>query len=575
MQRTILASALVLFLLTLGGGTNAEAKRPNRGPALIELGRRLFMDPAVSRNGRFSCADCHQPEQGFSDNRVVSEDENGKTKRHSQTLIDLVDNVGMHWDGEFDKVRELLVARLGSAEAAVSQANQLHKRHFTAASSRGEQPNESEYKRKLRVLTPPYYGPEMNRQRAAPRAVPVALRLQNGGYYAAGFRRAFGAKDITTENVIDAVEAYVLSIRSHTSRFDRFIDGDADALSASEERGFELFRGKADCASCHSGPGVDGRVAFTDNVYRNTGVAFKNVRMDFQEGFVADGGMGLMSFVEADLGKFKTPTLRDIANRAPYMHDGSLATLEDVVRYYDKGGTANAGLHKRVRPLHLTHDEVVDLVAFLKTLTSNVRPGLGDVAGHRAKRTRVRIVDVRGTPVRGLEVTVRPFGDRLKGAAVRGAPIQLRTDSRGWISFSFPLWTHVKLDSVSFELGEDRPLPDYVALATLIASRRTEVSLRVIAPRRTTMPSKITMWAAISSRKGGRQRLATFTRIRRLGRGEALYIASRTPILVPKPRVFGRHTVSLSFQPKGGANFLRQVDFSGGATETIDLRQGR
>ena len=577
MHRTILPSALVLFALLSAGGPAAEAKKPARDSALVELGRRLFMDPAVSRNGRFSCADCHSPEHGFSDPRVLSEDENGKTQRHSQTLIDLEDNVGMHWDGEFDKVRELLVARLATAEVAVSQANELHRRHFSAAAGRGQNPNSSEYKKKLQVLTPPYYGPEMNPRQPAPRAVPVALRLQNGGYYAKGFKQAFGAREITTDQVIDAVEAYVFSIRSTPSPFDLYVKGDKSAINESAKRGLELFSGKANCASCHSG------FTFTDNIYRNTGVAFKNVRLDFKEGFTADGGLGMMSFVEEDLGKFKTPTLRDVATHPPYMHDGSLKTLEEVVRYYDRGATPNAGLHKNIKPLHLSDGEADDLVVFLKTLTGEERPALGRPAMHRPSRTHIRIVNLHGKPLRDKKITVTPFGDRLKGDT-RAARLEMRTNSGGWITFKFPLWTHVKLEMSGFEVGEDRPLPDYVRRTTIIATPRSKISMRVIAPKGTMMPAKIRARAlvrSVTTRGNGAPAIARltdvamFTRVRRISANEALYVAPVSRVLGPNSKIFGRHTVQLSFAPRRGRNFMRVLDLSGGATETIDLRPAK
>lgn len=549
----------VLFL-----GRPADARREMREPgAVLELGRRLFMDPAVSRNGKFACADCHDPEHGFSDRRAVSEDENGKTRRHSQTLIDLVDGRGFHWDGEFDNIRQLLNARLAPPRVAITQANELHRAHFDAASVRGSKPDREAFRSKLRSLTPPYYGPETRQRAVTPVATSLVHRIQADGRYDRGFKRAFGDSRVTTDRLIDALNEYVLSIRSNEAPFDRFLAGDKGAIPVAARRGWELFQGKARCAACHEGGKVKGRLRFTDHVFRNTGVTFKNVRLEFK-GFKADGGLGEMSFVAADLGKFKTPTLRDVAVRAPYMHDGSFGTLEEVVRYYNRGGTKNAHLHKEIRPLGLTDREVDDLVAFLKTLTSDERPALGRVVPHRPDVTYIRVVGMRGKPLGGLRVTVRPAGDRLQGAAREPEARELTTNEKGWIEFRFPKWTHVRLASERHEIGEDRLLPDYTRNATLIATPRHRVTLRLIAPNTVkVMPGRV---VAYDARSSGKKVVALFKRVQRIGRDEAVYLSTRDASGA------GRVPVRLDFTPRNGINAVRELDLSGGASETIDLR---
>jgi len=549
-----------LALVLLFCGLAAAAPKP----AQVELGRRLFMDPAVSRAGLFSCASCHDPEHGFSDGRVQSEDENGETRRHSQPLTDLMDGTGMHWDGEFDNVRELLVARLAPVPETLNQARKLHKRHFDMAASGGREPHGAEYRKRLASLTPPYYGPVTPRT-TTPRGVPmpVAQRLQADGRYAEGFRRAYGSRTVTLERVIDAVEAYVLSLKSGENAFDRYRKGDRAALTESQARGLELFRGRANCAACHA---VDD-ATFTDREYHNTGVEFKHVRMQFGtatgNGAVADGGRGSMSFVQEDLGLFKTPTLRDVARRPPYMHDGSLRTLRDVVRYYDRGGTPNGTIDKQIRELELTGQEVDDLVAFLHALSSDERPGIGPEAVHRPAWTRVRIQDFAGKPIEGLEVEVHPFGDRLGRARQSNEPIMLQTNAQGWIRFPFPRWTHVTLKSRNFELGEGRPLPDYVSKTTLVATPHYQVSVRIIAPHGTrVMPAKITAYRPDTKRKVV---LGMFLRKRSIASNEAIYVSARGEIRE-------RRVVMLDYQPKKGVRGFRSMDFSGGATETIDLR---
>ncbi len=138
-----------------------------------------------------------------------------------------------------------------------------------------------------------------------------------------------------------------ISILSGDSPFDRFINGDRSALSAEPQAGLQLFRGKANCVACHVGPN------FTDERLHNTGVAWR-------DGKFADAGAGQ--------GNFKTPTLREIALTAPYMHDGSIATLADAIDYYDRGGNRNPGLDPEIRPLHLSSAEKQNLIAFLRCL---------------------------------------------------------------------------------------------------------------------------------------------------------------------------------------------------------------
>ncbi|MHC4960362.1 MAG: cytochrome-c peroxidase [Planctomycetota bacterium] len=561
-------SIVGLFVLSLAVvasfAVRGEAERaPKRHGSIVELGRRLFMDPAVSRNGKFACASCHLPEHGFSDPRVVSEDENGKTARHSQTLIDLEDGKGFHWDGEFDMLHELLRARLADATVAVAQANELHTRHFNAAKLRGDKPHGPIYRSKLKNLTPPYYGPNMRRRTTAPVPTPVARRVESGGRYAEGFRRAYGNREVTVERIVQAMRRYMLSIRSHEAPFDRFLAGDKTAISAAAQRGFELFSGKADCAACHTGGYQGKRLQLTDHAFRNTGVAFKKVQLDFVGKFTADTGFGAMTFVAADLGKFKTPTLRDVERRPPYMHDGSLKTLEEVVRYYDRGGTANGRLHENIKPLGLTDGEVADLVAFLKTLTSDVRPGLGPVAAHRPSRTRIRLVAPNGRPRPNFEVDVEVFGDRLTGALEKAPePLRLRSDANGWVTFRFPLWTHVTLHAARHEIGEGRPLPDYVRQATLIVTPEHQISVRIVSPESVkTMPGRV----AAYSPKGKKHVLAVFKRIRRLAPNEALYVA-------PRGKLRGLQPAFLDYRPEKSRAGAREIDLSGGASETIDLR---
>ena len=159
---------------------------------------------------------------------------------------------------------------------------------------------------------------------------------------------------LTAADLSEALASYVRSILSGNSKFDRFVNGDRTALSDQEQHGLQVFRGKGNCTACHVGP------TFTDEKLHNTGVAWRSGRL-------TDPGGGN--------GAFKTPTLREVARTAPYMHDGSLATLEAVVEFYDQGGAENPSLDAEIRPVGFTVEEKQALVAFLRTLSGDVVEG--------------------------------------------------------------------------------------------------------------------------------------------------------------------------------------------------------
>ena len=163
--------------------------------------------------------------------------------------------------------------------------------------------------------------------------------------------------------VAKAIAAYVRTIVSGNSPYDRFKAGDKSALSTEAQRGLALFEGKAGCVSCHAG------FNFTDENYRNVGVGMDKPNPDF--------GRYTVTKNETDKGAFKTPTLRDVARRGPYMHDGSEKTLEEVVAFYNRGGVKNPWLSSDVKPLKLTAQEQKDMVAFLQSLTGEIDPEVG------------------------------------------------------------------------------------------------------------------------------------------------------------------------------------------------------
>ena len=273
----------------------------------VALGRRLFFDPRLSADGSIACATCHVPEHGFANRTVVSVGVNGrKGSRNVPTLVNRAYGTAFFWDGRSHALEEV-------------------------------------------VLQPIENPIEMNLDRTA-----AVARLQADAGYRALFDRVFGGP-VTATNLARALAAFTRSILSGDSAVDRYLAGDRSALSERAARGLQLFRGAARCDKCHHGTN------FTDESFHNTGAAWRD------SGF-RDLGRSVVTGAETDRGAFKTPTLRQVALTAPYMHDGSLATLADVVDFYDRGGRANPWLDPDVRPLGLSAEDRAALVAFLEAL---------------------------------------------------------------------------------------------------------------------------------------------------------------------------------------------------------------
>jgi cytochrome c peroxidase len=260
----------------------------------IALGRRLFADRRLSRDLSRACASCHNPARAFADHRPIAVGAFGRTGRRN---VPALINRGYGRAFFWD-------GRSTSLEAQV-----------------------------LAPITDPN---EMD------------LTLDE----------ASARVGLSPEAISRALASFVRSILSGNSRFDRFVNGDRGALSAAEQHGLQVFRGKGNCTACHAGPN------FTDERTHNTGVAWHPGAATF-----ADLGRFEITRRESDRGAFKTPTLREVARTAPYMHDGSLATLDDVVSFYERGGRANPHLDDEIRPLRLTPAEKRDLAGFLRTLS--------------------------------------------------------------------------------------------------------------------------------------------------------------------------------------------------------------
>jgi len=194
----------------------------------------------------------------------------------------------------------------------------------------------------------------------------VVARLTNDSSYVTAFERAYGAGPVTFDMVEKSIAAYERMVVSGDSPFDRwYFGGDQHAVDKSVKRGYEVFRrvDKGNCASCHA---IGEHTAlFTDNEFHNIGVGVRN-------GAPIDLGRYEVTHTDRDRGAFKTPSLRNIAETAPYMHDGSLDTLVQVIDLHAAGGNANPWLDSKIKKLHLTTREKADLVAFLKSLSGKV-----------------------------------------------------------------------------------------------------------------------------------------------------------------------------------------------------------
>jgi cytochrome c peroxidase len=563
-------SRLVLSGAVVAGGFAALAfavpdagAKTSRREALVELGRRLFMDKTASRLGRNSCASCHDPERAFSDPRRVSPDDVGETRRHSQTLLDLTGE-GFHWDGEFRTVRELLVARVAPPDEANDAAFDRFEDRVAAA--RRDRETTAPGAPPTSVPgTPPVPQSGYGGIEAADAPItPVADRLAEDGRYAASFTAAFGDARVTTARVLDAMDAYCASIKSTPNAFDRFLAGDDGALTDQELRGLVLFEGRAGCAQCHVTRGPGGKAPLTDGKFHDTGVAFRKPPAPCTS---IDGGRGAVTFRAGEVARFKTPTLRDVASRGPFMHDGAFESLEQVVRYYSDGGTPNPNLDPAIKRLDLTDGEVADVVALLKAFSGSGRAALGFPARHAAPLT-VRVVDLNGKPVSALTIDVRPAGDRLHGDDLDVVAASVVTDDDGVARIERPLATHVLLTSADRELGLTRPIPDSCESQTLIATPRDTISLRVRrAPNAPQLPTEIVVFPGEVGRPmegcGGNPPTTTLTRIRKLSADEALY-AGKAPARQTEQRC------TLIFD--GGRSLVRaDVDLSGGASETIRI----
>jgi cytochrome c peroxidase len=296
-----------------------------------ELGRQLYFDPRVSLDSTVSCATCHNPARGWTDGMPVSIGIAGQTGgRSAPSVLNTAYGKTMFWDGRAPSLE-------GQAQGPVQNPIEMGKQSYKE----------------------------------------IIDRLRKIPGYVEQFQKVFGT-NVTLDGMAKAIATFErVAALSGNSKYDKYNAGDNKALSDTEKRGMVLFgltlntddefktdvvRQKAKCTLCHVG------FNFTDEQFHNLGIGWNE-----KTGKFADLGRWAIDPIgakcDASLGAFKTPTVRDVEHNGPYMHDGSLATLEDVVEHYDKGGTPNPALDVDMKKLNLTAQEKKDVVAFMKALS--------------------------------------------------------------------------------------------------------------------------------------------------------------------------------------------------------------
>jgi len=287
-----------------------DSKANPSTPEKVALGRMLFFDPRLSGSGVISCGTCHNPALSWGDALPKGLGHMGnRLGRHTPTIIDVAFGEPYFWDGRAATLEDQAKGPLTSAA-------------------------------------------EMN----MPADIAIS-RIRSIPAYVDAFDRAFPGRGVSLDTFAAAVASFERTVVSSSAPFDKWVQGDEQAVSAAAKRGFVLFNGKANCAACHSG-------------WRMTDDGFHDVGLSSVDRGRAAIAPGIVQLEHA----FKTPTLRNINQRAPYMHDGSMATLSAVIDHYDHGFEHRDSLDTQMHELNLTGDEKADLLAFLDTLTSADTP---------------------------------------------------------------------------------------------------------------------------------------------------------------------------------------------------------
>lgn len=338
-MRTVLLTVACL----LSGAAVAQDAKPLAAlptvkapdPAQVALGRQLFFDPRLSGDATISCATCHDPDHGWADGLEMSKGYPGSLYfRNTPTAMNASLNRFVYWDGRLPANDMPTIVRDHIAEA-----------HFMQADGRL-----------------------------------VIERMRQIPPYESAFKSTFGGEP-TYGRILKSVAAFVQSLNSADVPFDEFLGGDKSAMSDSAQLGLELFRGKAGCIQCHNG------AMLSDGGFHSLGLVanrqifanperhitfrrfFRTLGVPNYEHLRNDVGLCCVSKADHDMELMRTPTLREVSQTAPYMHDGQLATLADVVRFYNDGGGPRASKDKLLEPLGLSDEEQSQLVEFLKSLS--------------------------------------------------------------------------------------------------------------------------------------------------------------------------------------------------------------
>ena len=279
----------------------------------VALGERLFFDPRLAKDARMSCATCHVPAHGWADGLPTAHGRNGETlPRATPSIVNAAYSTIFMWDGRSPTLESQALLPMDSPnELAVDWTDVL------------------------RYLT-------------------------GDRVYREAFAAAYPGESIDRRSVGKAIASFERSIVATDTPFDRWLGGETSAMTPQQVRGFRVFTdpAKANCAACHQAPN------FTDDGFHNVGlVSYQDEK--------TDAGRYAVRRVRANHGAFKTPSLRNVSLTAPYFHDGSAATLVDVVAHYEAGGRVKSNLSANMQPFTLTPQEREDLLAFLAALTDD------------------------------------------------------------------------------------------------------------------------------------------------------------------------------------------------------------
>jgi len=273
----------------------------------VELGRYLFFDPRLSVNGRVSCATCHPPDHAFAGGDPAPVGVTGKPlRRRAPTLINRAYGRSQFYDG-----------RAATLEAQIS-------------------------------------GPISNQDEMGTTPAAAAAAIARIAGYAPLFEQAFGNSEVTFERITKAIASFERTILSGDAPYDRFLAGDKNTLSPAAKRGLQIFERTGECSECHNG------FNFTNEKFSSLGIGPDQQPPDL--------GLAGITGKRRDEGKFKVPTLREVALTGPYMHDRREKTLDDVLEFYRKGGQPGRHLDSRIAPFFLDNASKADLRAFLESL---------------------------------------------------------------------------------------------------------------------------------------------------------------------------------------------------------------